>query len=103
MKTKLELYLLDKCDRCTRIKYILSSEEILYDVVNCTASDNKKCDSLEDKIDCGRYPMAVLKNSVSTTIIHFCDNKTATNSNTSRRVPVDSEDKFINEIKKYYI
>jgi hypothetical protein len=103
MKTKLELYLLDKCDRCTRIKYALAWEEIKYEEVNCTSSESSKCDSLEDKLDCGRYPMAVLKNSISTTIIHFCDNKTTTNSNTSRRIPVDSEDKFINEIKKYYI
>jgi hypothetical protein len=99
MKNKLELYLLDGCNKCSRIKYALLADEIEYDAIDCTNSDNKKCDTLEDKIDCGKYPMAVVKRNGITTIIHFCDTKASSNT----KISVDSEDKFINEIKKAYI
>ena len=102
MKNKIELYALGGCGTCGRIKYALQAEEIEYELVDCTQSDNKKCDSLEDKVDCGRYPMAVIKAKGSTTVIHFCDNKPAGGTNT-KRIPVDSEDKFIQEVKKAYI
>lgn len=102
MNKKFELYVLDGCNKCTRIKYLIASEELDHELVDCTASDNKKCDSLEDKVDCGRYPMAVIKNKGVTTIIHFCDKKPS-ESTTAKRIPVDSEDKFIQEVKKAYI
>jgi len=78
------------------------AEEIEFELVNCADSNNKKCDSLEDKVDCGRYPMAVVKKNGTTTIIHFCDNKPAGGTIT-KRIPVDSEDKFLSELKKAYI
>lgn len=103
MSNKIELYILDGCEKCTRIKYALLAEEIEYEMINCTSSDNKKCDSLEDKIDCGRYPMAVIKKRGTTIIIYFCDGKSTSGTTlVTRRISVDSEDKFINEIKKAY-
>ena len=101
-KIKFELYVLGGCDKCSRIKYALDAEDIIYEEINCTSSENKKCDTLEDKIDCGRYPMAVIKTSECTTIIHLCDHKKPSGEST-KRIPVDSEDKFISEIKKVYI
>jgi hypothetical protein len=102
MKTKIELYVLDGCNKCARIKYELLAEEIDHELIDCTSSDNKKCDTLEDKVDCGRYPMAIVKKNGTTTIIHFCDNKPA-GGTTTKRIPVDSEDKFLSELKKAYI
>ena len=102
MKNKLELYLLDGCDRCNRIKYMILAEELEYEAVNCTSSTNNICDKLEDKVDCGRYPMAVIKKKGSTTIVHFCDGQSASGT-TTKKVPVNSEDKFVEEIKKAYI
>jgi hypothetical protein len=103
MNNKIELYLLDGCDRCSRIKYALLADEIKYEEVNCTSSESSKCDSLEDKLDCGRYPMAVVKKKGVTSIIYFCEGKsTSVTATTNKRISVDSEDKFINEIKKAY-
>jgi hypothetical protein len=100
-KTKFELYILQGCEKCVRIKYAVVAEDLLFEEINCTSSENKKCDSLEDKIDCGRYPMAVIKNNGVTTIIHFCDFKKPSGESI-KRIPVDSEDRFIQEIKKAY-
>lgn len=102
MKNKIELYILSKCDRCSRIKTRLETEGISFDIEDCTTSNSKKCDSIEDKIDCGRYPIAVIKNNGITSIIHFCDHKKPSGE-TTKKIPVDSEDKFISEIKKCYI
>jgi hypothetical protein len=102
MKTNLDFYFLETCEKCTRIKYALIAEDIEHELVNCTSSSNSICDKLEDKVDCGRYPMAVVKNKGVTTIIHFCDKK-PTASATTKKVPVDSEEKFIQEVKKAYI
>lgn len=99
MKKSIELYLLDGCNKCTSIKYKLIAEEIEYEHVDCTSSENKKCDSLEDKVDCGRYPMAVIKNKGITSIIHFCDTQKP-GTGTTRKIPVNSEDMFIKEVKK---
>ena len=97
-KIKIELYVLKGCEKCSRIKYGLVADEIPYEEIDCSSTENKKCDSLEDKVDCGKYTMAVVKKKGSTTIVHFCDGKSTTN----KKIPVDSEDKFINEIKKAY-
>lgn len=103
MNNKIELYVLDGCEKCTRIKYALISEEIDYEEMNCTSSENKKCDNLEDRVDCGKYPMAVVKKRGATSVIYFCE-KQSTGGTTvvNRRISVDSEDKFIQEIKKAY-
>lgn len=101
MKINFDFYYLENCERCTRIKYALISDDIDHELVNCTSSNNTACDKLEDKVDCGRYPMAVIKKNGQSTIIHFCDKKSAT-SGTNKRVPVDSEDMFIQEVKKAY-
>lgn len=101
-KNKFELYTLHGCEKCARIKYILESEDLLYEEIDCSSSENKKCDSLEDKVDCGKYPMAVIKKNGITTIIHLCDYKKASGE-IAKRIPVDSEDKFVIEIKKAYI
>jgi glutaredoxin len=101
-KTKFELYILHGCATCARIKYALESEDIIYEEIDCTSSENKKCDTLEDKIDCGRYPMAVIKKNGSTTIIHTCKDRKPSLGAT-KKIPVDSEDMFIQEVKKAYI
>lgn len=104
MNNKIEIYILDGCEKCTRIKYALISEDIEYEEISCTSSENKKCDSLEDRVDCGRYPMAVIKKRGSITTVYFCDKGSIGGTTTiTRRIPVDSEDKFIQEIKKAYI
>jgi len=102
MKNNLELYILDGCERCSRIKSRLDIDNIIYNIENCTTSDSKKCDSIEDKLDCGRYPIAIVKNNGVTSMIHFCDHKKPSGEST-KKIPVDSEDKFINEIKNAYI
>jgi glutaredoxin len=103
-KIKVELYVLKGCDKCSRIKYILQADEIAYEEIDCSSSENKKCDTLEDKVDCGKYPMAVIKKKGSTTMIHFCDGRSTGGTTTvTRRIPVDSEYKFIYELKKVYI
>ena len=45
MNNKIELYVLDGCEKCTRIKYALISDEIEYEEISCTSSENKKCDN----------------------------------------------------------
>jgi len=100
-KIKFELYVLQGCSICANVKYSLEAEDLIFEEVDCTSSENKKCDTLEDKIDCGRYPMAVIKNNFGTTIIHMCDHKKSSGGST-KRIPVDSEDKFIQEVKKAY-
>jgi hypothetical protein len=45
--------------------------------------------------------MAVIKKRGSTTTIYFCESR-STGSAVNKRVAVDSEDKFISEIKKVY-
>lgn len=103
MNNKIELYVLDGCEKCTRIKYALISDEIEYEEISCTSSENKKCDNLEDRVDCGKYPMAVVKKRGATSTIYFCEGKsTGGTTIINRRIPVDSEDKFIQEIKKAY-
>lgn len=100
-KTKFELYTLHGCSRCSNLKYALEAEDLLYEEVDCTASDNKKCDTLEDKTDCGKYPMAVIKKNGATTIIHMCEaRKSSTGIN--KKIVVDSEDMFVKEAKKAY-
>jgi hypothetical protein len=104
MTTKIELYLLENCGKCARIKYALLAEEIEFEIIDCANSENKKCDRLEDRVDCGRYPMAVIKKRGSITTVYFCDKGSIGGTTTvTRRIPVDSEDKFIQEIKKAYI
>lgn len=100
-KVKFELYTLHGCNRCANIKYALEVEDLLYEEVDCTSSENKKCDTLEDKTDCGRYPMAIIKKNGTTTIIHTCDGKKST-SGVNKKIAVDSEDMFIQEVKKAY-
>lgn len=100
-KLKFELYTLHGCNKCASLKYALESEDLIYEEVDCTASDNKKCDTLEDKTDCGRYPMAVIKKNGVTTIIHTCNDKKST-SGVNKKIVVDSEDMFIQEVKKAY-
>ena len=103
MSNKIELYVLDGCEKCTRIKYALISEELEYEEIKCTSAENKKCDNLEDRVDCGKYPMAVVKKRGATTTIYFCEGRSIGGTTTiSRKIPVNSEDKFINEIKKAY-
>ena len=47
--------------------------------------------------------MAVVKKKGVTSIIYFCEGKSNNGAaNTNKRISVDSEDKFINEIKKAY-
>ena len=103
-KIKVDLYTLTGCDKCSRIKYILQADEIAYEEIDCSSSENKKCDTLEDRVDCGKYPMAVIKKRGSTTTIYFCESRSTGGSTTiTRKIPVDSEDKFVSEIKKVYI
>ena len=98
-KIKFELYTLHGCSVCATIKYALESEDLLYEEIDCTASDNTKCDSLEDKTDCGRYPMAVIKKLGSSTIIHMCDGRKTSNG-INKKIVADSEDMFIQEVKR---
>jgi hypothetical protein len=101
MKTDVYFYYLDGCEKCTKIKYELIKAEIEHELVNCTSSSNSLCDKLEDQIDCGRYPMVVIKKKGSNTVIHFCDKK-AVLEGKSKRIPVDSEEMFVKEVKKAY-
>lgn len=101
MKNKLQLYVLGGCGTCGRIKNRLLEEELDHELIDCSSNKNENCDSLEDKVDCGRYPMAVIKSKGHTTVVYFCNKQS---ENTSlRKIAVDSEDKFIQEVKKAYI
>lgn len=100
-KVELELFTISGCSRCQNVKYQLEREDIIYHEHSCTSQEDKKCDSLEDKIDCGRYPIAVIKKNGVTTIVHNCYHKKPSGTSV-RKIPVDSEDKFIDEVKKAY-
>lgn len=100
--SKLELYVLDGCKKCAAIKVALDLEKIEYTEHNCTSSENQDCDAIEDSINCGRYPIAVIKNNRGTTIVYTCEDQ-KTRGGKIKKVPVDSQDMFISEIKNAYI
>lgn len=99
MKKSFELYLLDGCSRCVKIKYKLIGEEIDFDHVDCTSSENTKCDSVEDKYGCSKYPIAIVKNKGVTHVIHFCES-VKSGGTTTKKIYADSEDMFVAEVKK---
>jgi len=97
-KNEIKLFTLASCNRCASIKSRLQLDNIEFVEVDCTPSDCEECDKVEDSIDCGRYPIAIVKSEKGKSIIHTCENK----KSSTNKISVNSEDMFMNELKKAY-
>ena len=97
MKPKIKLYTLNSCTRCAKIKELLYFLDISFTEFDCSSPNSKECDNLEDKLNCFKYPIAevVLQNG---TVYHISVCKSSSN----KRISADSEESFVNEIKKLY-
>jgi arsenate reductase-like glutaredoxin family protein len=100
MNNKIKLYTLEGCSNCKKVNISLLEQGIDYEIVDCSSPDCEECDRLEDQINCGRYPIAVINTNNSTIKIHLCDDNKQSSSNI---IIVDSVDKFVSTILKYYI
>lgn len=96
----IELYVLNGCSKCSTVKQKLTEEGLVFSEINCTSTENEDCDKLEDSINCGRYPIAIVKNKGVKSIIHTCYDKK--NTAKSKKIPADSIESFLSEIKKAY-
>ena len=100
MNNKIKIYTLNGCSNCKKVNSILAEKQIDYEIVDCSSPDCEECDRLEDQINCGRYPIAVIRTEGSTIKVHLCDDN---KQSSSKIIIVDSVDKFISTIIKYYI
>jgi glutaredoxin len=55
-KIKLEVYVLEGCDKCKKLKSTLDSLKIEYDAVSCEDYPNM-CDNIENVTGVDMYPM----------------------------------------------
>jgi glutaredoxin len=62
-KTKLEIYVLEGCDKCKKLKQKLDSLKIEYEVTPCEQYPNM-CDNIEDITGVDSYPIANLNGKI---------------------------------------
>jgi glutaredoxin len=63
MKTNLQVYILEGCDKCKKLKATLNTLKIEYEEVSCEAYPNM-CDNIENVTGVDSYPMVKLDDNI---------------------------------------
>lgn len=100
-KIKLEVYLLDGCDKCKKLKTTLDRLKIEYDAVPCEEYPNM-CDNIESVTGVDMYPMVNLDGKIHYIAENYSDiGKTKVISEQLTTLGMYSIDNIIDAIQNY--
>jgi glutaredoxin len=98
---KLEVYLLEGCDKCKKLKSTLDKLKIEYDAIPCEEYPNM-CDNIEDITGVDSYPIVNLEGKLLYIAEKYKDiGKIKIVSNSISTMGMYSIDNIIDAIKKY--
>jgi glutaredoxin len=101
MKNKLQIYFLQGCDRCKKLKATLDSLKIKYDAVPCEEYPNM-CDNMENITGVNSYPMVKLDSIIYYVSDDYANiGKPKTVANKLKTIGTHSIDNIIDAIKNY--
>ena len=99
--TKVQIYILEGCDKCKKLKDTLDSLKIEYEATPCEQYPNM-CDNIEDITGVDSYPMANLDGKILYIAEKYSDiNKIKLISENISTMGMYSIDNIIDAIKKY--
>ena len=100
-KTNLQIYILDGCDKCKKLKTTLDSLKIEYEAIPCEQYPNM-CDNLEDITGTDSYPMINLEGKIFYIAENYKDiGKIKVVSDKISTMGMYSIDNIIDTIKNY--
>lgn len=101
MRTKLQTYVLEGCDKCKKLKTTLDSLKIEYEAVPCEEYPNM-CDNIENITGVDSYPIVNLDGKILYIAENYSDiNKIRVISENISTMGMYSIDNIIDAIKKY--
>lgn len=100
-KTNLQIYILDGCDKCKKLKTTLDSLKIEYEAIPCEEYPNM-CDNIEDVTGTDSYPMVNLNGKLFYIAENYKDiGKIKVISESISTMGMYSIDNIIDTIKNY--
>ena len=99
--TNLQIYILEGCDKCKKLKNTLDSLKIEYEATPCEDYPNM-CDNIEDITGVDSYPIVNLEGKIFYIAENYSDiNKIIIISENISTMGMYSIDNIIDAIKKY--